>query len=136
MPRPRDEWREVVLQFQRRWNVPHALGALDGKHVVIKCPIKSGSYYYNYKGFYSIVLMSLVDANYTFLWCDVGGAGHMSDVQIFNGSELKEAMDNRTIGSPQKIHCLLMMRTPPTSSLRTTHSHSVPTCGNLTPPEA
>ena len=57
MPRPRDEWREVVLQFQRRWNVPHALGALDGKHVAIKCPIKSGSYYYNYKGFYSIVLM-------------------------------------------------------------------------------
>ena len=42
--------------------------------------------------------MSLVDANYRFLWCDVGGAGHMSDAQIFNGSELKEAMDNRTIG--------------------------------------
>ncbi|XP_052809373.1 uncharacterized protein LOC128237832 [Mya arenaria] len=49
---------------------------------------------------------SLVDANYRFLWCDIGGAGHMSDAQIFNGSELKEAMDNRTIGFPQKIHCL------------------------------
>ena len=97
-----DEWREVALQFQRRWNLPRALGVLDGKHVAIKCPIKPGSFYYNYKGFYSIVLMSLVDANYTFLWCDVGGAGHMSDVQIFNGSELKEVMDNRTIGSPRR----------------------------------
>ena len=133
---PMNGEREVALQFQRKWNLPRALGVLDGKHVAIKCPIKPGSFYYNYKGFYSIVLMSLVDANYTFLWCDVGGAGHMSDAQIFNGSELKEAMDNRTIGSPQKIHCLLMMRTPPTSSLRTTHSHSVPTCGNLTTPEA
>ena len=98
-----DEWREVALQFQRKWNVPHALGALDGKHVAIKCLIKSGSYYYNYKGFYSIVLMSLVDANYRFLWCDVGGAGHMSDAQIFNGSELKEAMDTRTIRTPYQL---------------------------------
>ena len=30
---------EVALQFQRRWNVSHALCAMGGKHVVIKCPI-------------------------------------------------------------------------------------------------
>ena len=95
-----DDWREVSMEFQTKWNVPHALGALDGKHVAIRCPPKSGSLYYNYKGFFSIVLLALVDADYKFLWCDVGGAGRMSDAQIYNDCELKEAIDDQTIGFP------------------------------------
>ena len=39
-------------------------GAVDGKHVkVIKHPNK-GSLLYNYKGFNSIILLGVVDANY------------------------------------------------------------------------
>lgn len=48
--------------------------------------------YFNYKGFFSIVLMALVDGNYKFLWCDVGGLGHQSDAQLFNNSELKDCI--------------------------------------------
>ena len=68
-----DEWRRIADQFVARWNFPHTCGALDGKHAACRCPHKSGSTYYNYMGFYSIVMMGLVDADYRFIWADVGG---------------------------------------------------------------
>jgi hypothetical protein len=99
-PTTPDEWRAIADQFHQRWNVPHACGALDGKHVRIRCPRKSGSLYYNYKGFYSVVLMALVDAQYRFVWIDTGGDGCMSDAQIYNQSELGELLESGNIGFP------------------------------------
>ncbi|XP_041373483.1 putative nuclease HARBI1 [Gigantopelta aegis] len=92
--------REISDQFMEKWNFPHTCGALDGKHVACKAPPKSGSVYYNYKGFYSIVLMALVDTDYKFLWADVGSPGASSDAQIYNESELKEMAEDGTIGFP------------------------------------
>jgi hypothetical protein len=56
--------------------------------------------YYNYKGFYSVVLIALVDADYQFiwLWADVGGTGSASDAQIYNDSDLREWAEDGTIG--------------------------------------
>ena len=100
IPTTPEEWHQVAAEFERRWNMPHTLGALDGKHVAIKTPAGSGSLYHSYKGYFSIVLLALVDANYKFIWCDLGGLGFMSDCQIFNDSELKECMDDNSIGFP------------------------------------
>ena len=94
------EWRAIAEEFLRRWNFPHACGALDGKHVACKCPANTGSLYHNYKSFFSIIMMALADADYKFLWIDVGPDGASSDAQIYNDSELKEALDNQTIGFP------------------------------------
>ncbi len=67
----------------QRWQFHHALGALDGKHVAIRCPQKGISLYYNYRGFHSIVLLGLVDSDYKFIWADVRSNGAESDAQIF-----------------------------------------------------
>jgi hypothetical protein len=56
-----EEWLE------KRWQFPHCCGALDGKHVAVTCPWNTGSVYRNYKGFFSMVIMALVNADYKFL---------------------------------------------------------------------
>ena len=62
-PSSPEEWNPIAEEFQRKWNLPHACGALDGKHVAIRRPARTGSLYHNYKGFFSLVLMALVDVH-------------------------------------------------------------------------
>lgn len=76
------------------------MGALDGKHIVIKPPLKSGSEYYNYKGTHSIVLMALVDADYKFLFVDVGTNGRISDGGVFEKTALAAMLENKTLHLP------------------------------------
>jgi hypothetical protein len=70
---------------------------MDGKHLACRCPPYTGSQYFNYKGFYSILLFALVDADYKFIWADLSGKGAASDAQVYNESELKQCSDDGTI---------------------------------------
>ncbi|KAB0805699.1 hypothetical protein PPYR_02669 [Photinus pyralis] len=47
-----DRFRQISSKFNARWNFPNCIGCVDGKHIEIKCPPKSGTMYYNYKHFY------------------------------------------------------------------------------------
>jgi hypothetical protein len=76
------------------------LGALDGKHVVITLPVNSGSHFYNYKNTFSVVLLALVDADYKFIYVDVGTNGRVSDGGVFAKSELARALQDNTWNFP------------------------------------
>ena len=61
-PTSPEEWKRVEENFRTTWNVLHAVGAPDGRHIAMTKTKKSGSDYYNYKGFFFLVLLALVDA--------------------------------------------------------------------------
>ncbi|XP_041369872.1 putative nuclease HARBI1 [Gigantopelta aegis] len=99
-PEMPDEWKNIAKHFGDRWQLHNCVGALDGKHIAIQCPRRGGSLYYNYKGYHTIILMALVDADYKFIWAEVGSNGSAGDAQVFNNSELKEAIDKGVLGLP------------------------------------
>ena len=82
------EWKRIERGFWRRWDFPNCCGSIDGKHVMIQSPPNSGSMYYNYKGYFSLVLMALVDHQYKFTYIDVGEYGSNCDSNVFRNSNL------------------------------------------------
>uniref|UniRef100_A0A182NT40 DDE Tnp4 domain-containing protein n=1 Tax=Anopheles dirus TaxID=7168 RepID=A0A182NT40_9DIPT len=74
-----DEWIQISESFQEQLKFPHAIGTIDGRHIPIKAPCLSGSDYINYKKFFSIVLLAVVDANCNFIFADVGSKGRIAE---------------------------------------------------------
>lgn len=87
-------WLRNAEMFLERANFPHCIGALDGKHVRIVQPDFSGSRYFNYKKFFSLVLFVVADANYRFNYIEVGSCGRESDSTIFENSKLYNLLEN------------------------------------------
>ena len=63
-------------------------------------PPNTGSLYYNYKHFHSIVLLALVDANYKFIYVDIGSYGRIADGGVFNNSSLAQALAQNALAIP------------------------------------
>ena len=76
----RDRWTAVADRFMDKWQFPNCLGAIDGKHVRVQCPPRSGSQYYNYKKYFNLVLMAACDADHSFTWVDIGQYGKCPNI--------------------------------------------------------
>lgn len=90
----------VAHGFKTRWNFPNCVGAIDGKHILIRPPPDSGSYFYNYKGSHSIVLMAICDANCEFLYVDIGCNGRVSDGGVWDNTLISSRIVTDTAGLP------------------------------------
>ena len=101
LPATRDEWSNIAEEFNDRWNFPNCIGAIDGKHIEIKKPANSGSFYYNYKNNFSIVLMAVVNAKYEFIMADVGINGRVSDGGVFSETKFGRLFHEGSLNLPE-----------------------------------
>lgn len=101
MPSTPEEWLTVSREYEETWNFPHCLGAMDGKHVVLQAPMNSGSEYYNYKSDFSIVLFAVVDADYKFIFANVGCQGRISDGGVLKNTSLWKKMSTNRLCLPE-----------------------------------
>jgi hypothetical protein len=69
---------------------------VDEKHV----KRRSGSFYWDYKGFNSLVLMSIVNANYEFLYCDIRTNGRVLDGGVVENTKFYEELKHEELDLP------------------------------------
>lgn len=99
-PSSEAEWKQIGLDFEKRWQFPNCLGAVDGKHIRIRPPPGSGAYYYNYKQFHSIVLMGIANSNYELIMFDIGTNGRVSDGGVINNTAFYKALTEEKLNIP------------------------------------
>lgn len=100
VPISKEEWKQIANDFEKRANFPHCVGAIDGKHIRITKPTDSGSLYYNYKHFFSILLLGVCDANYKFIFVDVGAYGKSCDSAVFKDTQFYAKLMNNSLELP------------------------------------
>lgn len=89
-------------EFERKWNFANCVGAVDGKHIVMQAPARSGSFFFNYKKSHSIVLMAVCNANYQFTLLDIGDTRRNSDGGVFGHSDMGMAFESNLLKIPDK----------------------------------
>lgn len=93
MPKSETDFFQKISEMEQTWQFPCCWGAIDGCHIPIKCPpggLESCKEYHNFKNFYSIVLMAMVDSKYRFTWGSCGFPGNSHDSVIFQSTDLWE----------------------------------------------
>ncbi|RZF37589.1 hypothetical protein LSTR_LSTR003154 [Laodelphax striatellus] len=96
-----EKWKEISVRFEELWNFPNCCGAIDGKHVRIEAPWNSGSLFFNYKSYHSIILQAVVDAEGKFVAVDVGEAGKHSDGGVFHSSTFGRLFNDKKLNLPK-----------------------------------
>lgn len=81
---------EELTHLQTKMDFPFAFGAIDGCHLRLNCPIGETARkdYYNFKNFYSIILMTIVDGSGRFLWACAGMPGNCHDSTLLQSTSL------------------------------------------------
>ncbi|KAG0411366.1 hypothetical protein HPB47_011510 [Ixodes persulcatus] len=96
------ELSDHIREFQAALEFPLGIGVLDGGNFSISLPKISASGYHNYKGWYSIILLALVNHHYRFRYVNVNvwTLGFCHDTHVYRRSALDAVLQEPTLGTP------------------------------------
>ncbi|KAI3364061.1 hypothetical protein L3Q82_010886 [Scortum barcoo] len=83
-------FREIAAYTENRWGLQHCVGAIDGSHIPIIAPQHYHTYYFNRKGWHSIILQGVVDGMVLFWNVFAGLPGSLHDARVLRMSTLWE----------------------------------------------
>ena len=81
-PKNEEQWKKLAEDFALKWQFPHAVGAINGKHINVQAP---------------------PDANVKFIAFDLGSAGSQSDGRIFKDGSLGRLCKTSFFPAPSKL---------------------------------
>lgn len=102
MPQNIESFKMKMQEMHDMWQFPFCWGAVDGSHIPIKCPAggaEARKEYYNFKHFYSIVLMAIVDAKNRFIWGSCGYPGNSHDAVILQSTNIWSELNDNVIAN-------------------------------------
>ncbi|KAH6919998.1 hypothetical protein HPB50_029014 [Hyalomma asiaticum] len=91
---------EHIREFTAMLEFPQAIGALDGCHFPVSPPKENATDYRNYKGWYSMILLTLVHHRYRFLYISLGSPGRCHDAHVYHRSILADAVKGPMFRQP------------------------------------
>ncbi|KAJ8898352.1 hypothetical protein PR048_003712 [Dryococelus australis] len=94
------DWMNIAQDFKTLWQIENCLGSMDGKFIEINKQNDSGAYFYNYEGFFSVVLFAMVNAQYELIYIHCGTNGRISDGGILQETDVYDMFGNNSLNIP------------------------------------
>ena len=90
-PKSKEEFLVKMQEMESQWQFEYAFSAIDCSHLPIKRPpggAQAIKEYHNFKNFYSVILLALVDAKYRFIWASLSAPKNAHDSTLFQSTSL------------------------------------------------
>ncbi|XP_077552785.1 uncharacterized protein LOC144167380 [Haemaphysalis longicornis] len=95
-----EDMAEHIREFTAMTAFPQAVGAMDGCHFPVSPPKEHAADYINYKSWYSMILLALVDHRYRFRFVNVGSPGRCHDSFVYQRSHLARHVNGPLFQTP------------------------------------
>ncbi|XP_039968766.1 putative nuclease HARBI1 [Bactrocera tryoni] len=86
---PHPQELKIIVEGLKMMGFPQCFGAVDGCHIEVQPKKDEAVDYYNYKGWYSVILLASCDHRSKFTYINIGSTGRNNDSYIFERSSLK-----------------------------------------------
>jgi hypothetical protein len=87
------ELQRTIEEWELKCGLPGIVGAIDGSHIPIEEPFSHHWEYFNFKGYYSMVLHGMVNARGKFIHVNCSWPGRVGDARIFENSVIYQNAD-------------------------------------------